>query len=96
MGISNSKLVFLDETGFDLYTSINYGYSPKNITGYTMVKANKDTNQSLMCTSDSNGVIAYEVIKGAYDGKNFKQFIQEKLLPYFLNHRDSILIIYNC
>ena len=41
-------------------------------------------------------MIAYEVIKEAYYGEKFKQFIQEKLIPFFLNHRDSILIMYNC
>ncbi|KAF7685648.1 hypothetical protein CDIK_3603 [Cucumispora dikerogammari] len=90
------RLVFLDETGFNLHTSVNYGYSPVNTRGYSVVRANRNTSQSLMCAVDINGIIASDIITGAYDGDKFKIFIENKVLLYFLNNRGSISIMDNC
>ncbi|KAF7685949.1 hypothetical protein CDIK_3302 [Cucumispora dikerogammari] len=87
MNIFVERLVFLNETGFDLHTSVNYGYSPVNTKAYSAVRANRDTNQSLMCAVDINGIIAFYIITDAYDGDKFKIFIENELLPYFLNNR---------
>ena len=38
--IENSRLLYLDETGFNLHTSANYGYSPKNMEEVRMISAN--------------------------------------------------------
>ena len=94
--ISVERLVFLDETGFNLHTSQNYGYSLKNTKAYSVAKANRGTNQSLMCAIDVNGVVCFEIISGAYNGETFKKFIQMKLVAYFTAHRNSILIMDNC
>ena len=91
-----SRMVFLDETGFNLHTAQHYGYSPKNTKAYAMVKANRGINESLMCAIDINGVIGFEMESGAYNGDSFKSFIQSTLKSYFRKHRDSILIMDNC
>ncbi|KAF7685053.1 hypothetical protein CDIK_4198 [Cucumispora dikerogammari] len=96
MNIFVERLVFLDETGFNLHTSVNYGYSPVNTKAYSAVRANRGTNQSLMCAVDINGIIAFDIITDAYDGDKFKIFIENELLPYFLNNRGSILMMDNC
>ncbi|KAF7697582.1 hypothetical protein CDIK_1588 [Cucumispora dikerogammari] len=96
MNIFVERLVFLDETGFNLHTSVNYGYSSVNTKAYSVVQPNRGTNKSLMCAVDINGTIASDIITGAYDGDKFKIFIENELLPYFLNNRGSILITDNC
>ncbi|KAF7685362.1 hypothetical protein CDIK_3889 [Cucumispora dikerogammari] len=96
MNIFVEWLVFLDETGFNLHTLVNYGYSPVNTKAYSVVRANKTPNQSLMCAVDINNIIVSDIIFGAYDGDKFKIFIENELLPYFLNNRRSNLIIDNC
>jgi hypothetical protein len=87
---------FLDETGFNLHTSTNYGYSLNNTKAYAVVRANRGTNQSLMCAIDINGVVGYKKISGSFNGEKFKTLIETKLLPYFMNHRGSILVMENC
>ncbi|KAF7684931.1 hypothetical protein CDIK_4320 [Cucumispora dikerogammari] len=94
--ISLDRFVFLDETGFNLHTSQSYGYSPKNTKSFSTVKANRGVNQSLMCAIDKNGVIGYKIISGAFDGSEFKVFIENNLLEYFRTHRSYILVMDNC
>lgn len=94
--ISLDRLVFLDESGFNSHTLEHHGYSYKNTKAYAQVKASKGINQSLMCAIDINGVIASEVMQGAYNGDLFMTFIVSKLLQYFREHPSSILIMDNC
>ncbi|KAF7689892.1 hypothetical protein CDIK_2783 [Cucumispora dikerogammari] len=96
MNIFVERPVFLDETGFNLHTSVNYGYSLVNTKSYSVVRANRGTNQSLMCAVDINGIFPSDIITGAYDSYKFKIFIENELLPCFLNNQRSILIMDNC
>jgi len=89
-------LVYLDETGFNLHTSTNYGYSQKNTKAFAMFPANKGVNISLLAAIDINGVIAFELTDGAYNGTRFINFINEKLVPYFKRNANSILVMDNC
>ena len=61
-----------------------------------MIPANKGVNISLMAAISLNGIISYELSDGAYNGNKFINFISEKLVPYFNNNPDSILIMDNC
>jgi len=90
------KLIYLDETGFNLHTSTNYGYSPKNSKAYIMTPANKGINISLMAAIGMSGVIAYQLRDGAYNGDSFLLFIQSQLLSYFRDHPHSIILMDNC
>jgi len=94
--ITLDRLVFLDETGFNLHSSQNYGYSMKNTKAFISVQANRGINQSLMCAIDINGVVAFEILSGAYNGDKFKLFIETKLFDYFEEHSSSILVMDNC
>jgi len=93
---SLNHLVYLDETGFNLHTSTNYGYSHKNMKAFAMFPANKGVNISLMAAIDVNGVISYDLKDGAYNGMAFINFISMKLVPYFLSNPNSVLIMDNC
>lgn len=94
--ISPSNLVYLDETGFNLHISQNYGYSPKNEKAYVMVPANKGQNISLMAVISISGLVCYEMKDGAYDGASFISFINNHLVPYFSTRRDHVLVMDNC
>ena len=91
-----SKLVYLDETGFNLHTSSKYGYSEKNTKAYLTVPANKGINISLMCAINKDNVIGFEIIDGAFNGDIFKTYTDNHLVPFFNANRDSILILDNC
>ena len=91
-----NMMVFLDETGFNLHTTQHYGYSFKNTKAYSLVKANRAINQSLMCAIDINGVIGFHIESGSYNGESFTSFIEKKLRGYFKKHKGSILIMDNC
>ncbi|KAF7684940.1 hypothetical protein CDIK_4311 [Cucumispora dikerogammari] len=56
-----SQLVFLDETGFNLHTSSNYGYFFVNTKAFRTVPANRGINISLMCSISTNGVVGYKI-----------------------------------
>ena len=94
--VSNDQLVFLDETGVNLHTSSNYGYSTKNIKAYPLFSANKGTNISVMAAITSNGVLAYELKVGAYNSAHFIDFILRNLILYFVDHPNSVLVMDNC
>lgn len=57
--ISMSKLVYLDETGFNLHFNQSYGYSPKNVKAYMTFPANKGQKISLMAAISINGVVNF-------------------------------------
>ncbi|KAF7690711.1 hypothetical protein CDIK_2710 [Cucumispora dikerogammari] len=93
---SLTKLVYLDETGFNLHTAQNYGYSPINSKAYVTVPANRGQNISLMAAISINGVIGYELKDGSYNGELFINFILTVLVPYFNSNPEHILIMDNC
>ena len=61
-----------------------------------MIPANKGVNICLMAAISLNGIISYELSDGAYNGNKFINFISEKLVSYFNNYPDYILIMDNC
>ncbi|KAF0987369.1 hypothetical protein HZS_8046 [Henneguya salminicola] len=44
--------LFLDESGFNLHTSINYGYLDKNVDAVSFVSPNRGRNVSTCCLQD--------------------------------------------
>lgn len=95
INISDNSLIFLDESGFDLHTNKNYGYSPKNIPAFITIPANKHKNISLMCALSISGIVAYELIEGAYNTVKFISFLTNKLIPIISNNR-RIIVMDNC
>ena len=65
--IQDENQVFLDETGFNLHTKQNYGYSSKNKKCFLTLPANRGKNISLMLAINSNGIVAHELKEGAYN-----------------------------
>jgi len=94
--VADTNLVFLDETGMNLHQTRNYGYAPKNMKAYKVVKANRGTNISCMVAIKKTGVLDYTIKDGAFCGNSFISFIQEKLVQHFQNNPNDILIMDNC
>lgn len=94
--IPMSRIIYLDETGFNLHCAQNYGYSPINTKAYVTIPANRGQNISLMAAITIEGILYYEVQDGAFNGDLFIPFITNHLVPYFNNNPDSILIMDNC
>jgi hypothetical protein len=55
--IPNSGILFLDETGFNLHTSYNYGYSPEGTPAIMCTPGNRGRNLSLIVTISLGGVV---------------------------------------
>lgn len=94
--LADSNLIYLDETGFNLHSSINYGYSLKNEPCYVNLPGNKGKNISLMMAVGISGVVAYQLNEGAYTAELFVSFWREKLLPIFTADTRLVLIMDNC
>ncbi len=75
--IPDDRLVFLDETGFNLHTSMYYGYSFKNSKAFKTVPANRGRNVSVLCAIDVNGIVGYKILQGSFDANSFKNFMCE-------------------
>ena len=89
------NLIFLDETGFNHYTTRNYGYSPVGTPATLIVPTVRGINQSLMCAISTAGLISWSLKGGAYNTQTFKEFIVEKLVPYFRANPEKILVMDN-
>jgi transposase len=92
---SDENLVFLDECGFNLHSNRDYGYSLINQKAYLNVNGNRGTNLSLLCVIDINGVVAFDIKRGAFNSESLMSFINNRLLLYFSNNNTKILIMYN-
>lgn len=73
----NSELLFLDETGFNLHTRPQYGYSPKNVPAYATVINNRGRNVSLLALISNRGILKYKIIEGAFNSVLLLDFLQE-------------------
>jgi len=66
MNIPDSNLLYLDETGINLHTMKNYGYSPKNTRVNVLVKP-KGRNVSIMVLISNESILHFKLIDGSYN-----------------------------
>ncbi|XP_065671801.1 uncharacterized protein LOC136089676 [Hydra vulgaris] len=106
----DNNLVFLGETGFNLHTSKQYGYSIMNTKCFVTVPANRGKNVSLMAANVSlmaanvslmaaitvNGILSFKIVDSVYIGDIFCDFITNNLRPYFQTNPHSVLVLDNC
>jgi len=77
LGMGSRKLIFLDESGFNLHTSINYGYSSVNHDATVYQPKAKGRNISLCAAISINGILHSTLIDGAYNKNIFLSFLEE-------------------
>ncbi|KAF7684872.1 hypothetical protein CDIK_4379 [Cucumispora dikerogammari] len=93
---SSENFVYLDETGFNLHTTTNYGYSLVNTKAFVNVVLNRGQNISLLAAISSREIVGFDIQQGAFNGDLLKVFIEQKLAPYFRINRTSVLVMDNC
>ncbi|KAF7685286.1 hypothetical protein CDIK_3965, partial [Cucumispora dikerogammari] len=74
LGKMTRKILFIDESGFNFHTSINYGYSMVSEDAILYQPASKGQNISLCGIISSNGVENNKLIYGAYNRDEFMRF----------------------
>jgi len=89
---ADTRLFYLDETGFNLHSGPRYGYSSIGTTPCHTHPGNRGQNLSVLACIGYNGVVLSELKDGAYDGPAFSQFL-DQLLP--LLPQGTILIMDN-
>lgn len=93
-GLRSKQLVFLDESGFNLHTSINYGYSAINHDAMIYQPRSRGRNISLCALIGISGVLNKKLIEGPYDGNMFKLFLEECILKNIFDV-NTILVMDN-
>jgi transposase len=91
-GISDARLVFLDESGFNLHVSTTYGYSEAGTDAVVGVLGNRQQNLTLTAAIWQHGIVHSKLIDGAGNRNNFLEFLEE-MLPSF--PANAILIMDN-
>ncbi|KAF7696435.1 hypothetical protein CDIK_1886 [Cucumispora dikerogammari] len=93
--IGDDRLVFLKETGFNLHILKHYGYSLVGSKAVINVPANRETNISLLCVINSSGIVGYKIKKSVFKRDLLLEFINRRLIPFFIENPHKILIINN-
>ena len=92
--LRSKEILFLDETGFNLHTSNNYGYSEKGVSPVLFVPPSKGQNLSACCIISRSGLLSYELIDGGFNGEAFMNFIVSNINSGVLK-KNSILVLDN-
>ena len=77
LGKISKIVVFLDESGFNLHTSTNYGYSPVSPDAVLNQPASRGRNISLCNMISIRGVKHFKLIDGGFNRKSFGDFLVE-------------------
>jgi hypothetical protein len=76
------RLMFIDESGFNLAMAPLYARAPKGQRAYGQVPKNRGENSSLIAAlSLDEGVCAAMTLEGAVDGIAFGVYVREVLAP---------------
>ncbi|XP_065683288.1 uncharacterized protein LOC136096077 [Hydra vulgaris] len=96
--ISNEKLIYLDETEFNVHTNSTYGYSLRGTRAILQSSANRGNNLSLICAVSTIGVLANETKTGGWNADSFCTFITTMMAPAIRNAnvKAPVLVMDNC
>jgi transposase len=81
MGVDMYKLVFVDESGFQLGMLPAYGRSPEGKRCAAQSPRNRGDNTNLIAALGVHGVQATMTLEGSVDAEVFELFIEHTLLP---------------
>ncbi|KII73193.1 hypothetical protein RF11_06864 [Thelohanellus kitauei] len=73
--IDSSKIILMDETGFNLSTISIFGRSTRNTQPTKIVKCFRSKNISMSCCINKNQMIHYELLDRAYKRENKRAFL---------------------
>jgi transposase len=78
---TDSDLIFIDETGFNLHTCAGYGYAPIGGTPWITVPTQRGRNVSVIAAISVSGLIAYQIVVGAFNTLRMADWCQNSLIP---------------
>jgi len=93
--IHDNKIIFLDESGFNLHVNSHYGYSPANTKAFTIVPSNRGRNVTLLAAISTIGIVNYEIFLGSLTAAKLNEFLELKIIPR-LSESQTHLIMDNC
>jgi transposase len=79
--IQDDKLIFVDESGFNLHLAPHYGYAPRGLDPHICIPTQQGTNLSLLMAVSIYGIVSWEFHSGAYNAALFIQWCRDKLFP---------------
>ena len=88
----DQRILFLDESGFNLHTSNKYGYSMPDTDAIDYNIGNRGRNVSLCSILAASGIFYSETVVGAFNGIVFKQFIINTLDSRNLKEGDVLIM----
>ena len=94
VNVPQERRIYLDETGFNLHTLFNYGWSPSNMVPIIPVNPNRRRNCTLVMAVSCFGVEAFRTFPGACNAQILSQFVIEELNPLF-EGRPAFLLLDN-
>lgn len=93
--LNDDILIYLDETGFNLHTGSNFGYSPKNTDAYRLVSRNRERNVSLLACISNTGILHHKMIVGSFTGEGIANFLCEAKVAIMRHSRNAVVIMDN-
>ncbi|KAG0439483.1 Histone-lysine N-methyltransferase SETMAR [Dictyocoela muelleri] len=85
------NILFVDESGSNLHTSISYGYAPPNVRPIKHQPASKGHNISLCAIISRSTLVSSKIIDGGYNAEKYGKFIDES--ARFGAFRDSPILV---
>ena len=92
LGKLSKRIFFLDESGFNLHTSNNYGCSPIAEDAVLYQPTSRDRNVSIYGIISNSGVEHYKLIDGGYNRKIFATFLSECSQKGLFNNNVVLLL----
>lgn len=77
LGLRSKQILFLDESGFNLHTSTQYGYSPVGQDAFIYQPKSRGRNVSLCSIISLNGMEHFNIVDGAFNREIFIAFLEE-------------------
>ncbi|KAG0425218.1 Transposable element Tc3 transposase, partial [Dictyocoela muelleri] len=79
VSINDNQIIYVDETGFNLHSYQNMGYSPINTKCFITVPNSKGVNISVLCAITTLGVLAFKIKVGSFKSDDVLEFITTQL-----------------
>jgi transposase len=81
VGLDLYKLVFVDESGFQLGMVPSYGRSPRGEKCFAATPRNQAENTNLLAALSVHGIQATMTLEGSVDAQVFEVFVEQTLVP---------------
>jgi len=87
-----NEFVYIDEAGFNLHITRNFGRAPRGRRAIQSVPYNRGPNYSLIVALDKTGILASHFRQGAFNQETLTQFLQAMLFPAIEGRRRTIVM----